>query len=1683
MFTRKPNLLNLALVLALLMPGAAQPIAEHTPHSQIAFASAHDGATAVGQGITLPNAQNVELVGQIGGASYAVAVQGSYAYVGIGPRLVILNIANPASLIITGQTTVLPGVIRDVAVVGNYAYVADYDRGLRIINVSNPAAPTEVGFYDTPGYAYGVAVAGNYAYVADWDSGLRIINVSNPAAPTEVGFYDTPGSAGGVAVAGNYVYVADLGSGLRIINVSNPAAPIQAGYYDTPGSAWGVAVAGNYAYVADDWYGGLRIINVSNPTAPIEAGYYNYGTLVVALDVAVVGNYAYVTGNSGLRIINVSNPAAPTEVSFYDTPGSAWGVAVAGNHAYVADYGGGLRIINVSNPAAPTEVGFYDTPGFAYDVAVVGNYANVADYDRGLRILNVSNPAAPTEVGYSATSGFVLAVAVVGNYAYLTDWYGGLHIINVSNPAAPTEVGFYDTPGIAHGVAVVGNYAYIANGWPGGLRIINVSNPATPTEVGYYNTFGSYYDVAVVGSYAYVADYDRGLHIINVSNPAAPTEVGFYDTPGYPQGVAVVGNYAYVADGESGLRIINVSNPAAPTEVGFYDTPGFADDVAVVGNFAYVADEDGGLLILRFTASISGQVKDSNGNPVPGVIISDGKGHKATTGSDGKYALVGLTAGDYTLTPEKGTSVYTGFSPATISINGLSSDLPGQDFTARKPVVVLVHGWHGFGSTDTCDSNTAPYPVTDVNSIPNNISDFGPFPKNLIADGWDVWLAHVATGPLGTPYIEVNASCLEQQLASIRSQTGLKEVAIIAHSMGGLVSRAFMESDRYEILRATVTPSITQLITLGTPHTGATYLIVPCATPFDYAACEMIPLGAMFFNLRFSSRADGTTYHLIGGDLTPPLGYPLVGCDGLNDGVIGVRSSTGRTFPTLCGGLTNLVAVDGNNVLRYTVSASHGDIWAYPSYFKVTSKTDPNPTVTYKCVLHLLDPLRGGLCNLVTATEDAQAQSIPAFSNTPTLSGHLSTSQVASRTLPIDTSGQSQFSLNWDSGTVSFILTNPFNTVIDPPYATAHPSEVTYTVNTDPGSQLFAAYTFNTTVPGTYTLTITAGDVGAGGADYSASALVDSPRTLSIATDKTLYAIGDTATITATLKNGGTGLTGATAQAKIYRPGVITDTVTLTDQGGGIYSGTYLIPNVPGYLGLSVTAEGNDAGTAYARQVDSLLAVSPNTAQLSGSYSDSATDDDGDGKYDSLNVNVGLNATQAGNYLLSGDLVSGSTIAAHSVISTTLSVGSNTPILSFNGDEIGQSGLNGPYTLTNVTVADQQNAGVPAVWQAANVYTTATYTATDFAATCYTLNLAANPPSGGTLTPDITPNCNGGTQYTSGSVMTLTSTANAGYNFAGWSGDTNGATNPLALTMDDDKTAIADFSATLGAPSLLSLPENGLTTIYSPTLDWSDLTPAPDHYEIQIATDNAFSNLVIADSVTDSTYTTIVPLAPNSKYYWRVRAFNAAGQFSPWSIVRSFRTALLSPESSFPGGLSQPSGLRPLFDWGNVGGASSYSLQISTNQNFTTLVLNLNVSPSAYVPTADLPKGMLLFWRVRTNGTNGPSAWSRVRHFDSPNPPGVPTLLTPAHNATVANGQPTLDWSDSSPGVDHYEVQISTNSTFTAVLGRGRGGRTGVSQYTPEAALGTGDYHWRVRAVNAQGQFSQWSAARSFSVP
>jgi len=67
------------------------------------------------------------------------------------------------------------------------------------------------------------------------------------------------------------------------------------------------------------------------------------------------------------------------------------------------------------------------------------------------------------------------------------------------------------------------------------------------------------------------------------------------------------------------------------------------------------------------TASfLSGIVRDAQGNPLPGVVVSAGSSGSTTSDANGVYALIGLDAGTYTLTPAK--AGYT-FTPPRRTVN------------------------------------------------------------------------------------------------------------------------------------------------------------------------------------------------------------------------------------------------------------------------------------------------------------------------------------------------------------------------------------------------------------------------------------------------------------------------------------------------------------------------------------------------------------------------------------------------------------------------------------------------------------------------------------------------------------------------------------------------------------------------------------------------------------------------------------------------------------------------------------------------------------------------------------------------------------------------------------------------------------------------------------------------------
>ena len=303
-------------------------------------------------------APKLELVSQVSLVeNNAVAVQGNYAYTGDGKTLKIFDVSDPKNPTVVGTSAPMPDNSMEIVIKGNYAYVANARGGLRVLDISNPQHPFEVGVYNTnqpndgnDWTLWGVDVRDNYAYVADMSSGLRIVDISNPAKPVEVSFVASHSLTHAVKLNGNFAYMVDWGGGLRIVDITNPKSPKEVSFVATRGITYGIAFSndGKLAYIAD--YNGLRIVDISNPLSPKDISFYS--TPGIAINVVADGNYVYMNSYSELKVLDVSNPQSPLQVDSYNAPenGSGYGLATRfklnNGFLYAPNKNGGLLILS-----------------------------------------------------------------------------------------------------------------------------------------------------------------------------------------------------------------------------------------------------------------------------------------------------------------------------------------------------------------------------------------------------------------------------------------------------------------------------------------------------------------------------------------------------------------------------------------------------------------------------------------------------------------------------------------------------------------------------------------------------------------------------------------------------------------------------------------------------------------------------------------------------------------------------------------------------------------------------------------------------------------------------------------------------------------------------------------------------------------------------------------------------------------------------------------------------------------------------------------------------------------------------------------------------------------------------------------------------------------------------------------
>ena len=138
---------------------------------------------------------------------------------------------------------------------GHYAYVGHYASGFRIWDISNPYKPVFMStIYDGGPHPREFALQGHYAYVLlNGNNQMKVLDITNPSFPTEVGSVTTDARPYSIGINGRYAYVINQSSStLQTFDISNPTALVSVSKVNVGGGGGdhSVAISGHMIFVA-----------------------------------------------------------------------------------------------------------------------------------------------------------------------------------------------------------------------------------------------------------------------------------------------------------------------------------------------------------------------------------------------------------------------------------------------------------------------------------------------------------------------------------------------------------------------------------------------------------------------------------------------------------------------------------------------------------------------------------------------------------------------------------------------------------------------------------------------------------------------------------------------------------------------------------------------------------------------------------------------------------------------------------------------------------------------------------------------------------------------------------------------------------------------------------------------------------------------------------------------------------------------------------------------------------------------------------------------------------------------------------------------------------------------------------------------------------------------------------------
>ncbi|MCF6378413.1 PxKF domain-containing protein [Nocardioides KLBMP 9356] len=270
-----------------------------------------------------------------------------------------------------------------------------------------------------------------------------------------------------------------------------------------------------------------------------------------------------------------------------------------------------------------------------------------------------------------------------------------------------------------------------------------------------------------------------------------------------------------------------------------------------------------------------------------------------------------------------------------VSLDGLAWDRGAEAGPVDFTVTVEEDG--GLWDQRTLTTTVLPRPVVMVHGMNSDASTWAPYPAMLEAahDGWTSRAVDtMRTDPVGYRPIRANADELAAAVTQTQRKAGAFQVDLVAHSMGGLISRSYINGVMTPPSDATGSAprAVRRLVMLGTPNGGS-----PCADLFRVPMTAELRTDAMWLFNQVVTARHGVPFSVGIGDVIPvTCGWP-----GGSDSVVSTWSARQggmedtQTFATWHTDMTASKAMFTQYVLprlqgRRPVDAQHSALAAEP---------------------------------------------------------------------------------------------------------------------------------------------------------------------------------------------------------------------------------------------------------------------------------------------------------------------------------------------------------------------------------------------------------------------------------------------------------------------------------------------------------------------------------------------------------------------------------------------------------------------------------------------------------------------------------------------------------------------------------------------------------------------------------